>query len=136
MGGNRERDGRIERTAGRTQTAGRRGETLAAEYLTRSGFVILAANYRFQRNEIDLVARGEGFLVFIEVKLRRTAAFGGPEAAVHRAKQAAIASCARGFIRQFRLDGVPCRFDVVAIREMGGDSVDVEHIRNAFSAPF
>lgn len=119
-----------------TQEAGRRGERIAAEYLTRNGFEILAANFRSHRNEIDLIVRGEGFLVFVEVKLRRSGTFGGPEAAVHRSKQMAIAAAARGFLRQSRLEGAACRFDVVAIREEPGGVPTVEHIRNAFPSPY
>ncbi len=119
---------------GATQGAGHHGEQLAAEYLVRAGFEILSTNFRFMRNEIDLVVRGEGFIVFVEVKLRRSAAFGSPGAAVHHAKQAAIVSCARGFLRQHRLEGLPCRFDVVAIVETRGASAEIEHIRNAFGA--
>lgn len=119
---------------GRTQEAGRRGEAIAAEFLRRRGFQILASNFRHGRNEIDLVARGEGFIVFVEVKLRRSGAFGGPEAAVHRLKQLAIIACARGFLRRFGLEPSPCRFDVVAIRESADGDPDVEHIRNAFQA--
>jgi putative endonuclease len=116
---------------GAGHVAGRRGEEIAAEYLRRQGFVILAANYRHQRKEIDLVARGEGYVVFVEVKLRRSAAFGDPAAAVDARKQASIVACARAFLSERRLGGLPVRFDVVAIRERG-DQPEIELIRNAF----
>jgi putative endonuclease len=118
---------------GPTQAAGRRGELLAAEYLARRGFVILATNFRHGRKEIDLIARGEGFVVFVEVKLRTSERFGGPAAAVHRLKQSAIVACARGFLHRFGLDDAACRFDVIAIQAAGGDEPRIEHIRNAFS---
>lgn len=117
------------------QGAGRRGERLAAEYLIRLGYEILATNYRYHRNEIDLIARGEGFVVFVEVKLRRSARFGGPAAAVHFRKQAAIASCARGYLHRFGMERAACRFDVIAIDAAAGEEPRIDHIRNAFASP-
>lgn len=117
-----------------TRESGERGERIAARYLVRNGFQILATNYRFHRNEIDLIASGEGAIVFVEVKLRRSNRFGPPEAAVDARKRLAILACARGFLGEKRLRGRPCRFDVIAIREGDRGSPQINHIRDAFRA--
>lgn len=117
-----------------TRGTGQRGEALAAEFLARRGFRILAMNYRHHRKEIDLIVSGEGFVVFVEVKFRSGGLFGGPLAAVDPRKQRAIASCARGFLHERRLTEAPCRFDVVGILQDGGGPPRIEHVRDAFRA--
>ncbi len=118
-----------------TRGTGQRGEALAAEFLTRHGFRILAMNYRHHRKEIDIIVSGEGFVVFVEVKFRSGDRFGGPLAAVDPRKQRAIAACARGFLHERRLADLPCRFDVVGILQDGARPPRIEHIRDAFRAP-
>jgi putative endonuclease len=115
-----------------TKRIGDRGEEIAREYLGRHGFEILAANFRFGRKEIDLIAFGEGFIVFIEVKLRRGRGFGHPAEAVDGRKQAAILACARAFLHAHRCDNRACRFDVVSIEFDESGEPAIEHIRNAF----
>ena len=58
---------------------GRAGEAAAAAHLRRSGYKIVARNYRVREGEIDIVAEHSGDLVFVEVKARRSGAFGKPE---------------------------------------------------------
>jgi len=117
-----------------TKSIGDLGERLAREYLQRHGFVVVAANYRFRRKEIDLVATGEGYLVFVEVKLRRTRGYGSPADAVDPRKRAAIAFCARAFVQEHRCGDLPCRFDVISIQVEPDGEPRIEHIRNAFGA--
>lgn len=117
-----------------TKRIGDRGEELAREYLGRHGFTILAANFRYRRKEIDLIASGEGFIVFVEVKLRRGTGFGRPAEAVDGRKQAAILACARAFLHAHRCDNRACRFDVVSIELGESGEPAIEHIRNAFSS--
>ncbi len=116
-----------------TKSIGDEGEKLAREYLLQRGFQIVAANYRFARKEIDLIAAGEGFLVFVEVKLRRTRGYGAPAEAVDARKRAAIALCARAFVHERRCDNQPCRFDVISIQFGPDGAPEIEHIRNAFA---
>ena len=76
----------------------------------------MARNWRTVRGEIDIVARDGPTLVFVEVKSRSRAGFGGPEAAVHPAKQRRLIAAARAFLG--RTDcGLPARFDVVVFLE-------------------
>ncbi len=122
-----------------TKATGDLGENLAAEFLIAKGYRILDRNYRFSREEIDLVCfqpyedytKG-GELVFVEVKTRRGLGFGRPEAAVDRPKQEAIFRTAEAYLHERKLEGSPCRFDVVAITLEKGSKPDIEHFDNAF----
>ena len=114
------------------------GERLAAAYLEAKGYTVLDRNYRFSREEVDLVcfapsASGRpgdgGWIVFVEVKTRRGTGFGQPEEAVDEAKQRAIMRVAEAYLHERRLVAALCRFDVVAV-----EGERVEWIRAAFDA--
>lgn len=117
---------------------GRLGEQIAANFLSARGYRTLDANYRFGREEVDLVcfqptpADDGGEIVFVEVKTRRGAGFGPPEAAVDAAKQAAIKRVAEAYLIERRLMPSPVRFDVVAVTLDAQDQATVEHFENAF----
>jgi putative endonuclease len=81
--------------------------------------------------EVDLVARDQNTLVFIEVKTRKTKDFGGPAAAVDLHKQRQLSKVALHYLNQKKLNNVPARFDVVAI-ELISPAAHIEVIRNAF----
>jgi putative endonuclease len=66
---------------------GRQGEELAVNHLKRLGYRIICRNYRCSLGEIDIIARHRGVLVFVEVKSRRSEAFGSPKLAITPAKQ-------------------------------------------------
>lgn len=89
---------------------GKKGEELAAAFLSKKGFEILYRNWRHSYYEIDIVARKNGLLHFVEVKIRSTGKFGPPEASVTRKKikdllQAAVAFLQRhSQYRNFSLD--------------------------------
>lgn len=112
------------------QSLGRWGEALAARYLEQRGLRIVQRNLRTPVGEIDILARAGKVLVFVEVKTRRSLAFGTPQEAVGPAKQRQILRAA-----QWHLVSVPpgtaVRFDVVAITAGPGEPV-IEHIVNAF----
>ncbi|HYE95480.1 MAG TPA: YraN family protein [Rubricoccaceae bacterium] len=114
---------------------GEEGEALAAAYLEAKGFRVLETNYRFSREEIDLVCfrpEGQGGeLVFVEVKTRRGHGFGRPEEAVGPAKRKAILRTAEAYLHEHRLEGASCRFDVVAIT-LGRGEPQIEHFEHAF----
>jgi len=109
----------------------RRGEAaegLAVDYLRGQGLSITARNYRCRFGEIDIVARDGATLVFIEVRHRRSEAFGGAASSITPAKRARLVIAARHYLS--RLDETPpCRFDAVLIR---GEPARIEWIRNAF----
>jgi putative endonuclease len=97
------------------QSLGKLGEDLACAELRRRGYAILARRYRSRYGEIDIVARHEGTLVFVEVKARAGDEFGGGCAAVTRLKQQRIGQMAASFLARQRLVEQPCRFDVVTV---------------------
>ena len=98
------------------------------------GYAILARRYRRRGGEIDIVARDGGTLVFVEVKARRDAVFGGGAEAVTRLKQQRIVQVARDYVMRQHADGCPCRFDVVAIEFDAAGKPAIELFRNAFDA--
>ena len=105
---------------------GPRSEDRACDYLRAQGYRLLARNWRVSRGEIDIIAREGETLVFVEVKARSGKGFGGPEAAVHPAKQRRLIEAARAFIAETACE-LPMRFDVVAVE---GDSIRLH--RDAF----
>jgi putative endonuclease len=104
---------------------GRRGEMLAAEYLERTGYRLVASNFTLPvgRNlrgalvnaELDIVAFEGATLCFVEVKTRASDWFAAPEANVDLRKQRQIARAARVYRRMFGLTGAPYRYDVVSV---------------------
>lgn len=110
---------------------GRQGERAAAALLTRAGLRVLARNWRAGRLELDLVCRDGDTLVFVEVKTRSTAAFGGPAAAVSPAKRRALSRAAQIWLDEHGDWDRPCRFDVVCVVR-AGEALELEHYPHAF----
>jgi putative endonuclease len=92
---------------------GRRGERAAEKYLRRSGYRIVARNFRAAGAEIDLVAMDGDTLVFVEVKTRQSFAAGAPEEAVDLRKQTRMRRAAQAFAARYRADDYDMRFDIV-----------------------
>lgn len=110
---------------------GSRHETQAAVFLTEQGYEILERNYRCRKGEIDLIAKEQGYLVFIEVKYRSSGYSGDPAEAVDMKKRRRIAGAAGYYLMTHGYgEDTPCRFDVVAIL---GDEVRV--VQDAFWLP-
>ena len=103
-------------------------ENLAAAFLERQGLKILERNYRCRFGEIDLVARSGGVLVFVEVRARKSEAFGGAAGSITAAKRRRLVAAARHFLARRRVERA-CRFDVVLVR---GSEQRVEWITDAF----
>lgn len=114
-----------------TKKEGDRGESVAAGYLREKGFLILERNYRYQRGEIDIVANDGDELVFVEVKTRRSQAFGTPEESITSRKEDLLKRTAEGYCFEHQIDRTPCRFDVVAI-DQKRNGIEIRHIKNAF----
>ena len=112
---------------------GKSGEDLACRELERRGYAILARRYRRRGGELDIVARDGPTIVFVEVKARDSLAFGGAADAVTAWKQRRIVRTATDYVMRHRLDGSPCRFDVVAIQFDTG-APEIEIFQNAFDA--
>lgn len=116
-----------------TKESGDRGETLAARYLTEQGFTVVERNWRFGRDEVDLIVRKGAFLHFVEVKLRSSAWAGDPSVFVNKRKQQAIVRAADFYLRNKDTQDSEARFDIVAIVDHPG-APSFEHIENAFYA--
>ena len=91
--------------------------------------MILQYNYRCRAGEVDIVARDGSFLVFCEVKYRRTAGKGGALDAVTCGKQRTISKCALFYLMEHHLTGAACRFDVVGIE---GAAEKITLVKGAF----
>ena len=116
------------------QSLGKRGEELAAAFLIRQGYTILARNYRQRYGELDIVAEEGDTLVFVEVKTRRSTRFGSAWEAVTPAKQRQISLLALDFISRRRLHDRKIRFDVVAVSMPRSGRPVVELLRNCFDS--
>jgi putative endonuclease len=110
---------------------GKQGEDLAAVHLAEAGYRIIERNYRCLFGEIDIVAEEGETLAFVEVKSRRSAAYGDPQLAVGREKQKKISRVALHYLTERHWCHRPARFDVVAVKMLPGQ-VQIELIRNAF----
>ncbi len=115
----------------RHKTLGKWGESYAKQYLERKGYTILEQNYRYNRNEIDLIAKDEHELVFIEVKTVRDKSYGLPEAKVDQKKQQYIQKVAQGYLYEKNYSDIACRFDVIAIYN-DQKNIELNHLQDAF----
>lgn len=116
-----------------TKILGRRGEEIAAEYLTQHGYRIVAKNFRLRSGEIDLIALDRDCLCFVEVKSRTD--YETPQESVSFFKQRKLTKLAQAYLQKFHgsMD-VRCRFDVIAIEEAENGQTRVELFANAFDA--
>lgn len=120
-----------------THAVGRRYEGLAAAWLQARGWGILARNARGGHREIDLVARRRGVVAFVEVKARRSLAWGHPLEAITRRKRRDVEAAARRWMLEHRgdaaLSGVRTwRFDVVGVVHEPGGLPRIEHLADAW----
>lgn len=90
-------------------------ERVAGAYLESQGYQILEYNFYTRGGEIDIIAKHEGYLVFLEVKYRKDEEKGHPLEAVQPQKQRAISKCALYYMKKKGFASVPVRFDVVGI---------------------
>lgn len=110
---------------------GLRGEQLAQEYLQEKGYVILETNYRISNAEVDIVAKHNKTIVFIEVKTRRQSKYGNPEIAVNHEKRKNMKRVARGYINIHRIKG-EVRFDIISILLSMSGPAEITHFEDAF----
>lgn len=107
---------------------GKKYEELAIKHLEKEGYRIIGKNFRSQFGEIDIIAKENDYLVFIEVKYRSSIKSGYPHEAINYNKRNRIAKTAQFYMLKNNIDfQTPCRFDVVAIINK-----DLNIIKNAF----
>jgi putative endonuclease len=105
-------------------------EDMAAEYLLNKGFEILERNYRCRIGEIDIIAKKDNILRFIEVKYRKNLEFGYSIQAVSTNKQQKIIKAAQWYMYEKNIsDNVECSFDIIGIQ-----GNNIQYIFNGYGA--
>jgi putative endonuclease len=106
------------------------GENLAAEFLIKKGFRIVARNYRWKHAEVDLIIQRDEWLIFVEVKTRNSDAYGKPESFVTRDKSRLIYGAAEEYIYSTDWQG-HIRFDIVSVKP--GTVPEIVHFEDAIT---
>jgi len=109
---------------------GKKGEQLAVDYLLKKGFEILERNYRFDKAEVDIIAKKEETLAIVEVKTRSTSDFGDPQDFVKPKQIQRLVKAVNEYVLEHGLE-VDVRFDIIAIVK-DNKSFSIEHLENAF----
>jgi len=112
---------------------GELGERAARKYLRRSGLKFLAANFRSERGEIDLIFRDGECLAFVEVKTRSSEDWTRPAAAVNAERRRRLSRAALDYLRLLRNPAVKIRFDIVEVLLAEGKVREVRHLPNTFA---
>lgn len=110
---------------------GQKGEKLAVAHLKKKGFKLLDKNVRTPFGEIDLIFLDKPVVVFVEVKARSSAGFGGPLGAISRHKRFKVSQSSLHYLKEKGWQDKPARFDVVGI-VFAGEKPDIDHVVDAF----
>jgi len=110
---------------------GRKGEEIAVEFIKRKGYEVLETNWRHRKAEIDIIAKLDEVLVFLEVKSRSTDHFGRPESFVDARKQQLVADAASVYMEEIGHDW-EVRFDIISILFHNEMHQSVDHFQDAF----
>ncbi|SDQ94738.1 putative endonuclease [Pseudomonas lundensis] len=114
------------------QQTGKDAERLAQRHLVQHGLRLLAHNWLCKRGELDLVMLDGDTVVFVEVRYRQHAQWGGALASIDARKRQKLILAAQTFLQQeSRWSNNPCRFDVIAI---DSSTPDMNWLRNAFDS--
>ncbi len=119
---------------GRNNIVGAWGEQLAADYLHKKKYKVLASGFRCRYGEIDLIVSNRKYLVFVEVKLRKNANFANAREFVDFYKQNRIRTTAELYLSQYPTELQP-RFDVIEIYAPHGletQNPEIYHLEDAF----
>ena len=109
---------------------GKKGERLAVDFLLKKGYEIIERNYRFEKAEVDIIAKHSDTLAIVEVKTRSTSDFGNPQDFVKPKQIKNLVKAVDEYVTVNDLD-VEVRFDIIAIVKSGKD-FEIEHLENAF----
>ncbi|NUM32437.1 MAG: YraN family protein [Bacteroidetes bacterium] len=110
---------------------GKKGEEAAVEYLIKKGYQIISTNKRFGKAEIDIIAKKDTEIVFVEVKTRTSDFFGFPEEFVTDKKIEMMSKAAEQFIEQ-NSSFTEIRFDIISVI-FKNDKYQITHIEDAFT---
>ena len=108
---------------------GKKGEELACKFLIKNNYQIIIRNFRSKMGEIDIVAKDNDEIVFIEVKTRRQKEYGLPAEAVNKRKRTHILLVAEYFLMINNMENIFCRFDVIEIF-ICNKNTKINHIKN------
>lgn len=114
------------------QELGKVGEAIAARWLRRRGWRVVAERFRSGHRDLDLIVERDGTVAFVEVKTRRRTTFGDPIEAVSWRKRRELIRSAMVWADRFGPPGASYRFDVVGVIIAGRDA-KIRHVANAFS---
>ncbi|THD69703.1 YraN family protein [Robertkochia marina] len=114
----------------KNQRFGAWAEQVAADYLVEKGYKILERNYRYDRAEIDIIARHGGYLVVVEVKARSTDYFGHPQDFITKRKVRQLVKAANHYVLMHKIE-TEVRFDAIGILRVN-KTWRVEHLEDAF----
>ncbi len=109
---------------------GKKGEEIALQHLKKNQYTILETNWRFGKDEVDIVAKQDEMLVIVEVKTRSSNFLVEPEFAVTKKKQRFMIRAANAYIEEKDVN-LECRFDIISIIVYSNNTV-LEHIEDAF----
>jgi putative endonuclease len=109
---------------------GQKGEDLAVDHLKKAGFKILFRNWKWGKNEIDIIAENKDFIIFVEVKTRTIDFQMHPLSAINREKQKSIVRAANGYLQKFNVDKEG-RFDIITVIK-SVESYQIDHLESAF----
>ena len=107
------------------------GEALAMQHLLSQGYRILETNWRFSRAEIDIIARLNDMLIFVEVKTRSYDYFGPPEAFVDDKKEILMADAAYRYMELIEHES-EIRFDIISVLLRERSEPEIKHFKDAF----
>ena len=109
---------------------GKEGEQMAVEFLAAKSYRILERNWRFKKNEVDIIAQNGDEIVFVEVKTRHENFLVEPELTVSKKQQRSIINTANQYIITKGID-LEARFDIVSI-VISSQGAEILHIESAF----
>jgi putative endonuclease len=112
---------------------GNEGEDIASDYLKKNGYEIIERNYRFHKGEIDIVAKDNetNYLVFVEVKSRKSLEYGKPEYAITPAKAKQLKRMANYYLLDNHVKNTDCRLDVITVLLTPTNPPLINHYKNA-----
>ena len=113
------------------QQLGRKGEEMAADFLSKKGYEVIEKNFYKRMGEIDLIAYDPEWneIVFVEVKTRRSKTFGYPEEAVTERKMQKMAKAAESWLLKNKKTTIKWRLDIISI-EIKGKDVGFHQFKN------
>jgi putative endonuclease len=112
------------------RTIGDKGEDIAIKFLKKQGYLILEKNYRTILGEVDIIAKDNETIVFVEVKTRTNLTFGYPFEAINNQKIQKLKKVALSYLKRHNLN-LPIRFDILSIF-LKDKIKEIHHIKDAF----